>query len=61
MGVVGSEYESDFSKVYASSNMLDNHDFEVTRTYNTYHEDIQDSPLLPYRTYTHFKNYKLVR
>lgn len=61
VGVVGSERQSSFSKVYASSEMLDNYEFEVTRAYNTYHEDIQDSRVLPYRAYTHYKNYTLVK
>lgn len=47
--------------MYASSNLLDNHPFEVTRAYNTYHEDFQDSLVMPYRTFTHIKNYGLVK
>jgi hypothetical protein len=37
VGVVGSDWQSSFSKVYASSDLLDNYEFEVTRAYNTYH------------------------
>ena len=61
MGVIGSQHESAFSKVYASSNMLDNQEFEVTRAYNTYHEVFQDNPILPYRTLTYYKNHNLVK
>jgi hypothetical protein len=41
--------------------LLDNYEFEVTRAYNTYHEDIQDCRVMPYRAYTHYKNYTLVK
>ena len=61
VGVVGSPFESAFSKVYANSSVLDNEEFEVTRAYNTYHEHVQDSPLIPYRTLTHYKNNNLVK
>lgn len=61
VGVVGSEWQSSLSKVYANSDMLDNYEFEVTRAYNTYHEDIQDCRVMPYRAYTHYKNYTLVQ
>jgi hypothetical protein len=59
--VIGSQYESTLSKVYANSNTLNNNEFEVTRAYNTYHEIFQDSPLLYYRTLTHWKNHKLIQ
>ena len=61
VGVIGSPYESALSKVYANSNLLDNDEFEVTRAYNTYHEVVQDSPVIPYRTKTHLKNHNLVQ
>ena len=61
VGVVGSEWQSSLSKVYASSDLLDNHEFEVTRAYNSYHEHIQDCPVIPYRAYTHFRNYTLIK
>lgn len=61
VGVVGSEYHSLFEKVYAPSSLLDNYEFEVTRAYNSYHEDLQDSAIMPYRIYTHFRNYMFLK
>ena len=59
-GVIGSSHEALFSKILASSNLLDNNEFEVTRAYNTYHENIQDS-ILPYRMLTHYRNHCLMK
>lgn len=61
VGVVTDEYSSDFADIYASSKLLDNYEFEVTRPYNSYHEDIQDCRVMPYRIYTHWRNHQLVK
>jgi len=61
VGVVGSAFESTFSKVYASSSHLDNHPFEVTRPFSYNNQVIQDSWFVPYRTFTHYKNYTLMK
>ena len=61
LGVAGDAHQSLFSKVFASSSLLDNNEFEVTRAYNTYNEIIQDSPFIPYRSYTHYCNGKLMK
>ena len=41
--------------------LLDDNEFEVTRAYNTYDQVIQDSPFIPYRTYTHYCNNRLMQ
>lgn len=61
VGVIGDEHSQSFSDIYASSGLLDNYEFEVTRAYNSYHEDIQDCRVMPYRIYTHYRNYKLMK
>jgi|JI9StandDraft_1071089.scaffolds.fasta_scaffold308711_1 hypothetical protein len=61
VGVIGAAENQSYGKVYASSSLLDNYEFEVTRAYNTYHESFQDAPIMPYRMYTHFCNYKLMK
>ena len=61
MGAVSDEFSENFDDVYASSTLLDNYEFEVTRAYNSYHEDIQDSRVLPYRIYTHWRNHQFVK
>lgn len=61
VGAVSDEYSESFSNVYASSSHLDNYEFEVTRAYNSYHEDIQDCRIMPYRIYTHYKNHQFVK
>jgi hypothetical protein len=33
----------------------------VTRAYNSYHEDIQDCRVMPYRIYTHWRNHEFVK
>ena len=33
----------------------------MTRAYNTYDQVIQDSPLIPYRAYTHYCNRRLMK
>ena len=40
---------------------MDNYEFEVTRAYNSYHEDIQDCRVMPYRIYTHYKNHQFIK
>ena len=60
-GVVGDQHKGNFSKVLASSSLLDDNEFEVTRAYNTYDQVIQDSPFIPYRTYTHYCNNRLMQ
>lgn len=61
MGAVSDEYGQSFDDIYASSNLLDNYEFEVTRAYNSYHEDIQDCRVMPYRAYTHWRNHNFVK
>lgn len=61
VGAVSDEFADSFSNVYASSSLLDNYEFEVTRAYNSYHEDIQDCRVMPYRIYTHYKNHQFIK
>ena len=61
VGVIGADENQSFGQIYASSSKLDNYEFEVTRAYNTYHESFQDAPIMPYRMYTHYCNYTLVK
>jgi hypothetical protein len=61
VGAVSDEYAESFSNIYASSSLLDNYEFEVTRAYNSYHEDIQDCRVMPYRIYTHYKNHQFIK
>lgn len=61
VGAVSDEFAESFSNVYASSSLLDNYEFEVTRAYNSYHEDIQDCGVMPYRIYTHYKNRQFIK